>query len=74
MVTENIDRDQVIAVGDGSKSSHFIRNVGLSIAFGPVGDADIVTDGVLNHDNIVGILYCLGIPKSELERHLAGGT
>ena len=32
---ENISREQVIAVGDGSKSSHFIKNVGLSIALQP---------------------------------------
>ncbi len=62
---ENISRDQVIAVGDGSSSSHFIRNVGLSIAFKP-NDQEIRTDGILKSDNIIDILYCLGISKDEL--------
>ena len=35
MNVENIGPDQVIAVGDGSTRSHFIKNVGLSIAFNP---------------------------------------
>jgi len=73
MSTENIDRDQVIAVGDGSKSSHFIRNVGLSIAFKP-DDPAIRTDGVLSNDNITNILYCLGIPKIELDRYFSDAT
>ena len=39
MNVEKISRDQVIAIGDGSTRSHFIKNAGLSIAFKPDGGA-----------------------------------
>jgi phosphoserine phosphatase len=68
MSNENIDRNQVIAVGDGSQSSHFIKNVGLSIAFKPEGPR-IKTDGVLSTDQIINVLYCLGVSKEELDQY-----
>jgi len=67
---ENISREQVIAVGDGSKSSHFIKNVGLSIALKPENPS-IMTDGVLGNDQLLNVLYCLGIPKEELNQYLS---
>lgn len=67
MNVEKIGPDQVIAVGDGSIRSHFIKNVGLSIAFNP-DEASIKTDGILSSDQITNMLYCLGIPKTELDR------
>jgi phosphoserine phosphatase len=73
MDVEKIGLDQVIAVGDGSIGSHFIENVGLSIAFKP-DENSIKTDGVLSTDRIMNMLYCLGIPKAELDRHLKGGS
>ncbi len=69
MELENISSDQVIAVGDGSIGSHFIENVGLSIAFKP-DDITIKTDGVFSGDRILNILYCLGIPQTELDEYL----
>lgn len=69
MSVENLKPEQVIAVGDGSTRSHFIKNVGLSIAFKP-GDTHVATDGILSTDRISHILYCLGIPKAELDKHL----
>lgn len=69
MSVENLKPEQVIAVGDGSTRSHFIKNVGLSIAFKPE-DRSVATDGVLSTDRISHILYCLGIPKAELDKHL----
>ncbi|MBW1772331.1 MAG: HAD-IB family phosphatase [Deltaproteobacteria bacterium] len=68
MNMENITRDQVIAVGDGSTQYPFMKNVGLSIAYQPE-DTDIKTDGILRSDHIINILYCLGIPESELDRY-----
>ena len=69
MKKENIGCDQVIAVGDASPSSQFLANVGLSIAFQP--DEPVVsTDGILRCDNIINLLYCLGIPKLELDRYI----
>jgi phosphoserine phosphatase len=64
--SEKIDRDQVIAVGNGSRTSHFIENVGLSIAFKP-DKWNMNTDGVLSQDQILNILYCLGIPNPDNE-------
>jgi phosphoserine phosphatase len=69
MQKENIDRDQVIAVGDGSKSSHFIENVGLSIALKPE-DLSIETEGVPSNDKVLSVLYCLGVSKTELSKYL----
>ncbi len=71
MNVEKISRDQVIAIGDGSTRSHFIKNAGLSIAFKP-GKKSIKTDGFLSSDQIINLLYCLGIPKTELKRYLEG--
>ena len=71
MNVEKISRDQVIAIGDGSTRSHFIKNAGLSIAFKP-DEKSIKTDGVLSSDQIINLLYCLGIPKKELGRYLEG--
>jgi len=69
---EKINRDQVIGIGDGSSRSHFIKNAGLSIAFKP-GDDSIKTDGFLSGGKIISLLYCLGIPERELDRHLRKG-
>ena len=72
MQVEKIRPDQVIAVGDGSTGSHFIENVGLSIAFKP-DEKSIKTDGILSSDQITNMLYCLGIPKGQLDKFLKGG-
>jgi len=68
MEIENINRDQVIAVGDGSTRSQFIKDVGLSIAYNP-DEATIKTDGILSSDQILNVLYCFGIPKTELDKY-----
>jgi len=69
MNLENVNRDQVIAVGDGSTSSHFITNSGLSIAF-KSDEQGIKTDGIFSSDQITNLLYCLGIPKTELDKYI----
>ena len=55
MNVEKISRDQVIAIGDGSTRSHFIKNAGLSIAFKP-GEKSIKTVGFLSSDQIINLL------------------
>ena len=72
MNLEEIGPDEVIAVGDGSTQSHFIKNVGLSIAVRPHAKK-LDTDGILSGDQILNILYCLGIPKAELEKYIKKG-
>jgi len=69
MKLENIAPEQVIAVGDGSTRSHFIKNVGLSIAFKP-DEKELNADCILSGDQIINVLYCLGIPELQLEKHL----
>ena len=66
LASEKIDREQVIAVGDGSNTSHFMENVGLSIAFKP-DKWNVKADGVLSQDRILNILYCLGVSIPENE-------
>ena len=73
MTSENISREQVIAVGDGSVGSHFIENAGLSIAFKP-DETSINTDGIFSSGQIINMLYCLGIPKTELDKYLNKDT
>jgi phosphoserine phosphatase len=68
MNAEAISPSQVIAVGDGSTRSHFIKNVGLSIAFKP-DETSIKTDGIFTSDQIMNMLYCLGIPKAVLDKY-----
>jgi len=68
MKIEHINRDQVIAVGDGSSNSQFIKDVGLSIAYNPDKET-VKTDGILSSDQILNVLYCLGIPKTELDKY-----
>jgi phosphoserine phosphatase len=70
MSNEHIEPDQVIAVGDGSQSSHFIENVGLSIAIKP-DTAHTKSDGVISSDKVLNVLYCLGMTKEELDRSVA---
>lgn len=65
---EGIRPEQVIAVGDGVSCAHFIKKIGLSIAFQSEGVA-LKTDGILKSDNIFNILYCLGISKDELDHY-----
>jgi len=68
---EDIRPEQVIAIGDGPSCAHFIKQVGLSIAFQPEGFT-LKTDGILKSDNIFNILYCLGISKTELDHYFKG--
>jgi phosphoserine phosphatase len=68
MSNENIEPNQVIAVGDGSQSSHFIENVGLSIAIKPEA-AHTKSDGVISSDKVLNVLYCLGLTKEDLDRY-----
>jgi len=69
MNLENLDREQVIAIGDGSIKADFMKNVGLSIAYKP-DKRNVKTNGILDSNFILHVLYCLGIPKTELDNYL----
>jgi phosphoserine phosphatase len=69
MGMENIRPDQVIAVGDGPALSRLPTDIGLTIAFRPEETATRA-DGIFSGDQIINILYCLGVPKTELDKYL----
>ena len=73
MSNEQIEPDQVIAVGDGSQSSHFIENVGLSIAIKPEA-THTKSDGVIASDKVLNVLYCLGLTKEDLDKFSYPGS
>jgi len=68
MNMEDIRREQVVAVGDGSARSRYMNDVGLSIAYKP-GERPLPTDGIFSSDHMLNILYCLGIPEEDIARY-----
>jgi phosphoserine phosphatase len=64
---ENISVDQIVAVGDGANDRFMLENAGLAIAFSPKEILKKYSDGIINNDNIFGLLYFLGIPESHLK-------
>lgn len=70
MNNEDITRDQVVAVGDGSKSAHFITKAGLSITFKPE-ESENRPGGVLRNGKLIDVLYCLGISKEEVDKYFS---
>lgn len=73
MNVEDIRREQVVAVGDGSPRSPFMKDVGLSIACKPSGTT-LPADGIFASDHMLNILYCLGLSDSDLARHRDTGA
>jgi phosphoserine phosphatase len=65
---ENISIDQVVAVGDGANDRFMLENAGLAIAFNPKEILKGYSDGMITTENIMGLLYFLGIPDSELKK------
>ncbi len=65
---ENISLDQIVAVGDGANDRFMLENAGLAIAFNPKEILKRYSDGMITTENILGLLYFLGIPDSELKK------
>lgn len=61
--SENIGIDQIVAVGDGANDRFMLENSGLAIAFNPKEILKEYSDGMINSDNISGLLHFLGIPE-----------
>ena len=61
--SEKISVDQVVAVGDGANDRFMLQNSGLAIAFNPKEILKEYSDGMINSDNISGLLHFLGIPE-----------
>ena len=62
----------MVAVGDGSAGSRFMKDVGLSIACKPA-ESTPPADGVFSSDQMLNILYCLGITESDIARYRNAG-
>jgi len=61
--SERISIDQVVAVGDGANDRFMLENSGLAIAFNSKEILKEYSDGMINSDNISGLLHFLGIPE-----------
>lgn len=58
---EQISRDEVVAVGDGSNDRIMVANAGLGIAFNAKEILKKAADGAITGNHLKGVLYCLGI-------------
>ncbi|KAK4535651.1 hypothetical protein CDCA_CDCA05G1676 [Cyanidium caldarium] len=70
---EHLDREQVIAVGDGPVSARMLELAGLSIAFEQPEARDAAdTDGKIQSKSLASILFLLGISERDM-RSFTGG-
>ncbi|MEX2723872.1 MAG: phosphoserine phosphatase SerB [Candidatus Freyarchaeota archaeon] len=67
---EEISKDEIVAVGDGSNDQFMLRNAGLGIAFNAKKVLKQVADGVIAQKNLLSILYALGLPDKELKKYI----
>lgn len=66
---EKIKKENTIAVGDGSPQCEFIHEAGLSITFN-AKTMDLRSNGMLESDSVLHLLYCLGLPKTEIDHYI----
>lgn len=66
---EGIDREFVVAVGDGANDRIMIENAGLGIAFNAKEALKEVADGTISKDNFIGLASVLHLP-SEFKKRL----
>jgi len=64
---EEITREEVVAVGDGSNDRIMVANAGLGIAFNAKEILKKVADGSITQNHMKGVLYCLGITDLDLK-------
>ncbi|MFQ5630510.1 MAG: phosphoserine phosphatase SerB [bacterium] len=57
---EGLNREEVVAVGDGANDEIMLKNAGFGIAFNAYEILQKVADGRLTQNNLHGLLYCLG--------------
>ena len=62
---EGITEDQVVAVGDGANDRFMLKNSGLAVAFNPKEVLREFSDGMITNDNLLGLLYFLGVPAQK---------
>ncbi|MFX0099722.1 MAG: phosphoserine phosphatase SerB [Candidatus Hodarchaeota archaeon] len=57
---EGIPPKSIVCIGDGANDRIMIQNSGLGIGFRPKKILKSVADGIINEENLIGILYALG--------------
>jgi phosphoserine phosphatase len=58
---EGVDREQVIAVGDGPVSSKMLSAAGMSIAFDQPESLDSLHTGRISNKSLASVFYLLGV-------------
>jgi len=66
---EGIDKDFVVAVGDGANDRIMIENAGIGIAFNAKKALKDVADGTISKDNFIGLASVLHL-QSEFKKRL----
>lgn len=57
---EGIPPKSIVCIGDGANDRIMVQNSGLGIGFKPKRILKSVADGIINEDNLIGVLYALG--------------
>ena len=65
---EKIERENIVAVGDGANDQIMIENAGLGIAFNAKDVLKKAADGNLTKNNIKGLMYCLGVSEKDFKK------
>eukprot|EP00741_Cyanophora_paradoxa_P006006 tig00000970_g5824.t1 len=63
---EQIELEQVIAIGDGANSVDMIRSAGLGICFNDIPTYQLAAKAAINQTNVDAVLYLLGISDRDL--------
>ncbi len=65
---EGMDKENVVAVGDGANDRIMIENAGLGIAFNAKQALKEVADGVISKDNFIALASVLNLPNEFKKR------
>lgn len=65
---ENIQMEQVIAVGDGPVSAKMLAVAGMGVAFDQPISTDTVHGGRIASKSLIGVLYLLGVRGYDLQQ------
>lgn len=57
---QKVPMENIVTIGDGANDAIMIQNSGLGIGFKPKEMLKDVADGIINEDNLIGIMYALG--------------
>jgi phosphoserine phosphatase len=69
---ENISTREIVSIGDSATDRFMLKESGLGIGFRPKELLKKHADGVITENNLLGLLFCLGIPQKKLEELIGG--